>query len=90
VKQLCHKHGTLTNLFFISWGSEHAYISAGWLVVEVVGGNTKPKTKLHTQKLESKALSDIIMLDHAHYVTSATTSICVALPYPHPKVAQLS
>ncbi len=69
VKQLCRKHGTLTNCS-LALGSEHAYFKAlvGWLVALLVAvvGIHKTQNKLHTQNLESKVLR------HHHRAGSCT------------------
>jgi hypothetical protein len=49
VKQLCHKHGTLTNSSSAFGGSEHAYLSSGWLVVMVVGIHENLKQIAYTK-----------------------------------------
>jgi hypothetical protein len=70
VKQLCRKHGTLTNCS-LALGSEHAYFKAlvGWLVALLVAvvGIHKTQNKLHTQNLESKVLRH-----HHHRAGSCT------------------
>jgi hypothetical protein len=61
VKQLCHKHDTLTNCCSSALRPVNmAYLSSDCLVVVTVVGIHKTQNKLHTQNLESKVL-DIIM-----------------------------